>query len=53
MIEKHHMDQNPYISSLCPKPGVVSDNMAWEDDKAKRLGPTDPRWGRPDRVWHQ
>jgi hypothetical protein len=27
MTEKHHMDQNPYISSLCPKPGVVSDNM--------------------------
>jgi hypothetical protein len=26
MTEKHHMDQNPYISSLCPKPGVVSDN---------------------------
>jgi hypothetical protein len=27
MTEKHHMDQNPYMSSLCPKPGVVSDNM--------------------------
>jgi hypothetical protein len=27
MMEKHHTDQNPYISSLCPKPGVVTDNM--------------------------
>jgi hypothetical protein len=27
MMEKHHMDPNPYVSSLCPKPGVVSDNM--------------------------
>jgi hypothetical protein len=57
MTEKHHMDQNPYISLLCPKPGVVLDNMPWVDDVAKRLGPTDPRWGqrapllgRPARV---
>jgi hypothetical protein len=34
MLEKHHMNQNPYISSLCPKPGVVSDNMAQGDDVA-------------------
>jgi hypothetical protein len=27
MTENHHMDQNPYISLLCPKPGVVSDNI--------------------------
>jgi hypothetical protein len=27
MTEKHHMDQNLYISSLCPKPGIVTDNM--------------------------
>jgi hypothetical protein len=48
MMEKHHMDQNPYISSLCPKPGVVSDHMTWGDDVAKSSGPTDPRWaGRP------
>jgi hypothetical protein len=60
MTEKHHMDQNPYISSLCPKPEVVSDNMAWGDDVAKSPGPTDPRWGRsapllgrPARVWLQ
>jgi hypothetical protein len=59
MTEKHHMDQNPYISSLCPKPGVVSDNMTWGDDLAKSLGPTNPRWGRlapllgwPARVCH-
>jgi hypothetical protein len=45
MIEKHHMDQNTYISSLCPKPGAVSDNMTWGDDVAKSMGPTDPRWG--------
>jgi hypothetical protein len=47
MMEKHHMDQNPYISSLCPKPGVVSDNMTRGDDVAKSPGPTDPRWGWP------
>jgi hypothetical protein len=27
MTKKHHMDQNPYISSLCPKLGVVTSNM--------------------------
>jgi hypothetical protein len=32
MTEKHHMDQNPYISSLCPKPGLVTDNMTRGDD---------------------
>jgi hypothetical protein len=60
MIEKHHMDQNPYISSLYPKSGVVSYNMTRGDDVAKNLGPTDPRWGRlapllgrPARVWRQ
>jgi hypothetical protein len=59
MIEKHYMDQNPYISSLCPKPGVVPGNMAWGDDMAKSPGPTDPRCGRPAtllarpaKVWH-
>jgi hypothetical protein len=60
MMEKHHMDKNPYISSLCPKLGVVSDNMTWGDDVAKSPGPTDPRGSRPApllgrsaRVWHQ
>jgi hypothetical protein len=53
MIEKHHMDRNPYISSLCPKPGVASDNMTRGDDVTKSSGPTDPRWGRPARVLHQ
>jgi hypothetical protein len=60
MMEKHHMDQNPYTSSLCPKLGVVSDNMPRGDDMAKSPGPTDPRWGplapllgRTTRVWHQ
>jgi hypothetical protein len=41
MMEKYHMDQNPYISSLCQKPGVVSDNMTWGDDVVKSSGPTD------------
>jgi hypothetical protein len=60
MTEKHHTDQNPYISSLCPKLRVVSDNMTQGDDLEKSLGPTDPRWGRPApllgrlaRVGHQ
>jgi hypothetical protein len=59
MMEKHHIDQNPYKSSLCPKPGVVSDNMTQGDDMAKGPGPIDPRWGlsaqfrgRSARVWH-
>jgi hypothetical protein len=43
MMEKHHRDQNPYISSLCPKLGVVSGNMTWGYDVAKSSGPTDPR----------
>jgi hypothetical protein len=46
MMEKHHVDQNSYISSLCPKPRVVPDNMTRGDDVAKSLGSTDPRWGR-------
>jgi hypothetical protein len=56
----HHMDQNPYISSLCPKPRVVWDNTTRGDDVAKSIGPTDPRWGRsapllgqPTRICHQ
>jgi hypothetical protein len=60
MMEKHDMDQNPYISSIYPKPGVVSNNMTWGDDVAKSPVPTDPRWGqpapllgRPAKVWCQ
>jgi hypothetical protein len=60
MTEKHHMDQNPYISSLCPKPWVVSDNMTRGHDVPKSPSPTDPRSGRPApllgppaRVWCQ
>jgi hypothetical protein len=45
MMEKHHIDQNPYISSLCTKPRVVLDNMTRGDDVAKSPGPTNPRWG--------
>jgi hypothetical protein len=42
-FQEHHMDQNPYISSLCPKPRVVADNMTRGADVAKSPGPTDPR----------
>jgi hypothetical protein len=38
VIEKHHMDQNPYISSLCPNPRVITNNMTWGDSVAK-VGP--------------
>jgi hypothetical protein len=27
MMEKHNMDQNPCISSLCPKYGTITENM--------------------------
>jgi hypothetical protein len=47
MMEKHHMDQNPYKSSLCPKLGVVTDNMTRGDDVAQSLAPAEPQWGRP------
>jgi hypothetical protein len=43
MTEKHHMDQNPYISSLYPKPGVVTDNMTQGDDVAQSSGPAEPK----------
>jgi hypothetical protein len=47
MTEKHHMDQNPYISSLCPKPGVVTDNMTQGDGMAQTPGLAEPKWGWP------
>jgi hypothetical protein len=46
MMEKHHTDQNPYISSLCPIPGVVTDNMTREDDVTQSLGLAELMWGR-------
>jgi hypothetical protein len=46
MTEKHHMHQNPHISSLCPKPGVATDNMTRGDDMAQSPGPAEPKWGR-------
>jgi hypothetical protein len=52
MMEKHHIDQNPYISSLCPKTGVVTDNMTRGDDVTQNPDPAEPNWGRPARVWH-
>jgi hypothetical protein len=51
MMEKHHIDQNTYISLLCPKPGVVTDNMTRGNDVAQRSCPAEPKWGRPTRVW--
>jgi hypothetical protein len=47
MIEKHHMDQNPYISSLCPKPGAVIDNMTWQKARAQ---PTQGGADRPNSL---
>jgi hypothetical protein len=46
VTEKYHMDQNPYISSICPKPGVAIDNMTRGDDVAQSPGPAEPKWGR-------
>jgi hypothetical protein len=46
MTEKHHIDQNSYISLLCPKPGVVTYNMTRGDDVAQSPGPAEPKWGR-------
>jgi hypothetical protein len=45
MTEKHHMDQNPYISQLCPKPEVFMDNMTQRDDMTQGPGPANPKWG--------
>jgi hypothetical protein len=46
MMKKHHMDQNPCISSLCPKYGIVTDNMTRGNDVAQSMGSTEPRCGR-------
>jgi hypothetical protein len=43
MTENHHMDQNLYMSSLCPKPGVVTDNMTRGGDVAQSPGPVEPK----------
>jgi hypothetical protein len=47
MMEKHHMDQNPCISSYCPKQGIVTDNITRGNDMAQSTGSTDPRCARP------
>jgi hypothetical protein len=47
MMEKHHIDQNPYISSLCPKPRVVSDNMTWQKARDQ---PTQGGAGQPHSL---
>jgi hypothetical protein len=47
MTEKHHMDQNQCISSLCPKQDIVTDNMTRGDDMTQIPGPTEPKWSWP------
>jgi hypothetical protein len=44
MMEKHHMNQNPWISSIR---GIVTDSMTRGDDMAQSLGPSELKWGRP------
>jgi hypothetical protein len=51
MMEKHHMDQNPYISSLHPKLGLVTDNMTRGDYVAYSSGPPESQRSRSARVW--
>jgi hypothetical protein len=51
MAEKHHMDQNPYISSLCPKLRVITYNMTRGNDVAQSMGLVEPNWGRSAKVW--
>jgi hypothetical protein len=45
MTEKHHMDQNPCISLLYPKSGIVTENVTSENDVAQSTGSTKPRCG--------
>jgi hypothetical protein len=45
------MDQNPCISSLCPKYGIVTDNMTRGNDVAQSTGLIEPRYGRPAMSW--
>jgi hypothetical protein len=59
MMKKHHMNQNSYISSLCPKPGVVTDNMtrgtmwhqAWAQPSQSGASRPHPL-SRSAKVWH-
>jgi hypothetical protein len=44
IMEKHHMDQNPCIASLCLKYGIVTNNITWGDDVAQSSGPTKQKW---------
>jgi hypothetical protein len=46
-MEKNHMDQNPCISSLCPKLDIVTYNMTRGDDVAQSPSLTEPKGGRP------
>jgi hypothetical protein len=46
MTKKHHMNQNSCIASLCPREGIVTDNMTWGNDVAQSTGSTEPRCGR-------
>jgi hypothetical protein len=50
VTKKHHMDQNPYISSLCPKPEVTNNmtrGMLWHKARVQpsQSGADKPRFG--------
>jgi hypothetical protein len=48
MTEKHHMDQNPCISSSRPKYGIVTENMTRGNNVTQSMSSTEPR--RPEEV---
>jgi hypothetical protein len=47
MTEKHHMDQNPCISSSRPKYGIVTENMTRGNNVTQSTSSTEPRRGWP------
>jgi hypothetical protein len=47
ITEKHHMDKKSCISSLCPKYGIVTNNMTRGTDVAQSTSSTEPRCGQP------
>jgi hypothetical protein len=47
MMEKHDMDQNPFISAICPKQGIVIENITRGDDVSQsRAQPSQSGAGR-------
>jgi hypothetical protein len=47
IMEKLHMDQNPSISSLCQKSGIVIENMTRGNDVAQSKDSIESRCGQP------